>query len=198
MPNIRVSRIRFRFSLKMLLLLFVPVAARAMLVMWMLNPPPLEVRVAIEPYSLLRYDDHAGHLVLGAVVRITNVSKSTTWFLGLPGAPVYNVQQLIDGNWETSVSSVNMEFSDSPVSTVWTQIHPMESVTIVAGPISEKTTEIRVGVPFTTERFAPTKAHWVFSPTAKIVKKEELYFPEPKSGAQQEEQILPLNWPDAF
>ena len=70
----------------------------------------------------------------------------------------------------------------------------MESVTIVAGPMSEKATEFRVAVPFTTE-LAPSDAHWVISPAVKIVKRGQDYFPEAKPGAQQEETIVSLQGP---
>ena len=73
----------------------------------------------------------------------------------------------------------------------WTALHTTESITILASPISENATEMKVAVPFTTEWF-PTKAHWVFCPVVKIVKKGQDFFPEVKEGAKQEEQVLPL------
>ncbi|HVA16907.1 MAG TPA: hypothetical protein VMV59_04240 [Candidatus Dormibacteraeota bacterium] len=154
---------------------------------WLLNPPPIDVSIDAEPYSFPRYDDHAGNLPLGAVVKVTNLSKSTVWVLGLPGSPTFADQQLVDGEWTSSMS-----FSTSDPKQ-WTPLRPMESLTILAGPISERATELRVGLSFTTERLAPTEAHWVYSPAVKIVKRGQDYFPEPKPGAQQEEQILPLN-----
>jgi hypothetical protein len=69
-------------------------------------------------------------------------------------------------------------------------LRPMEPFTILAGSISERATEMRVGLPFTTERLAPKTVHWVFSPVVKIVKRGQDYFPETKPGAQQEEQVL--------
>ena len=68
----------------------------------------------------------------------------------------------------------------------------MESVTILVGPISESATEMRVGVPFTSQRFAPTEVRWIYSHVIKIVKKGQDYFPETKPGTQQEEKVVPL------
>ena len=197
MPAIRIPRGRLQFSLRTMLLLFIPVALLAGLTTWLLRPAPLDVRITVETFSLLRYDDHAGNMPLAAVVRITNLSKSTTWILGYPEAPVTSTQQLVDGNWESSeswVRPVSLDQADNPLPKQWTPLRTMESLTIVTGPISEKATEIRVGLPFTTERFAPTEAHWVFSPAVEIVKRGQYYFPEPKPGAQQEEQVLSLDW----
>ena len=70
----------------------------------------------------------------------------------------------------------------------------MESVTILAGPISESATELRVAMPFTTE-VAPADAHWVISAAVKIVKRGQDYFPESKPGAEQEETIVSLYGP---
>jgi hypothetical protein len=67
-----------------------------------------------------------------------------------------------------------------------------ESITFSVGPVSESTTEMRVGLAFTTERFKPTRVHWIFSPMAKLVKRGEDYFWEPIEGSLQEEQVLPL------
>ena len=80
--------------------------------------------------------------------------------------------------------------ADTPQSKLWTPLRTVEPLTILAGSISEGATEMRVGLPFTTERLAPTRVHWVFSPVVKIVKKGQDYFPEIKPGAQQEEQVL--------
>lgn len=193
MLNTRVLRNRLRFSFRAMLLLLIPLALLAGLATWLLNPPPLDVRIAVEPFSLARYDDHAGNLPLGAVVRITNLSNSTAWFLGFRGAPVHSVQQCVDDEWEGSISSVILNPADSPRRKPWTPLRTMESITILAGPISEKATEIRVGVPFTTERLTPTNAHWVFSAAVGIVKRSQDFFPAPKPGAQQEEQSF--CWP---
>jgi len=83
----------------------------------------------------------------------------------------------------------------------WTPLRTMESVTILAGPISEKATEVRVVVPFFKalarslpfgrER-APTEADWIYSPAARVIKRGQYYFPEIKPGAQQAEESLPL------
>ena len=145
----------------------------------------------MEPYSLLRYDDLAGNLPRGAIVKITNISRSTVWILGPPGAPAYVVEQLVDGKWESSTSAAT-EPGDGFLPKQWAPLRPMESVTIMVGPISESATEIRAGLALTTEWHEPTKAHWVITPAVKLVKRGEDYFPEAKPGAQQEEQVLPL------
>lgn len=74
----------------------------------------------------------------------------------------------------------------------WTALRSMESITVLAAPITEEATELRIGLAFTTERFTPNKVHWIFSPIAKIVKRGEDCFAEPIEGASQEVQLLPL------
>lgn len=160
---------------------------------WLLYPPPLDVRITVEPYSLLRYDDHDGNRPLGAVVTVMNYSSSTVWFLGYPGSATLHCQQLVDGKWQSHGSLVNVNAANP-----WTPLRPMESLMIIASPISEKATEIRVAVPFTSERLTPNKVHWVFSPTARIVKRGQDYFPETKPGAKQEEQVQSLTRPGAL
>jgi hypothetical protein len=105
--------------------------------------------------------------------------------MGLSMTPTQDLQQLIDGKWESNTSSISMA-GDSNVR--WTALHSSESIIIFVGPISEKATELRVGIPFTTQWF-PNKMHWVFSPILKIVKKKEGVFVEVKQGSEQEEQI---------
>jgi hypothetical protein len=192
LPNVRASRGRLQFSLRAILLVFIPMALLAGLAKWLLYPPPLEVSIWAEQASLCRYDDGAGNLPLAAVVKITNSSESTAWFLGY-GSPVQACQQLVDGEWDSRLSWVNS--ADPPPPKHWTPLRTMESITILAGPISEKAAEFRVGVPFTTERLAPTKVHWVFSPAFKIIKRGQDYFPESTQEAQQEDQVLSRTWP---
>ena len=157
---------------------------------WVLYPPPLDMRIEVEPlFSFVRYDDHAGNLPLGAVVRITNLSTTTAWFLGYPEAPVHDCRQLVGGEWQWHWSDVHVSTDPLPH---WTPLRSMESLTAVVGPISEETTEMRVGLAFTTERLRPAEAHWVFSPAVKVVKRGQDYFAEPKPGAQQEEQVVSL------
>jgi hypothetical protein len=180
-----------------MLLLFIPVALLAGLAAWLRHPAPMDVRIWVEPCSFPRYDDHAGNLPLAAVVRVTNFSKSTAWFLGFPGAPVYEVQQLVDGSWESSISATTSFSEESPLlPKQWTPLRTMESITVLAGPISEKATEMRIGLPFTPERPTPTKGHWVYSPIVKIIKRGQDYFPETKPGTHQEEQMLSWTWPN--
>lgn len=173
------------------LLLITTVLATA-LATWLLRAVPVDVRITVEPYSLCWYDDHAGHSPMGALVRITNVSNSTVWFLGLPGVPTYVNQQCVDGKWNSSVSSVALNSREPFPANRWAALRSMESITILAGPISERATEVRIGVPLTTERFTPTKAHWIFGPVTTIVKRGQNYFPEAKAGARQEDRVLPI------
>ena len=194
MPNIRGLNGRLRFSLRFVLLLFIPIALLLGLANWLLYPPPLDVRITAEPFSLPRYDDLEGNLPLGAVVRFTNFSTSTVWYFGYPESPTSDAQQLVDGNWSWHVSSLNVDVAASKRTRHWTLLRPMESVTFLAGPISESATEIRVGVPFTSQRFAPTEVRWIYSRPIKIVKKGDDYFPEMKPETQQEEKVVPLTW----
>jgi hypothetical protein len=161
---------------------------------WVLFPGPIHVSITVEPAALVSYDDHAGKQGLSAEVRVTNVSTMTIWFLGLPGTPAYADEQLVDGKWKMHTAAVTVKPTDFGLPEQWTPLHPMESITIAAGPISEGATELRVAVPFTSEWIAPTKAHWVFSPVVRIAKRGKSYFPETKPGAQQEEQIVRLPW----
>ena len=73
-----------------------------------------------------------------------------------------------------------------------TFIHPsnfttMESITILAAPVSESATEMRVGLAFTTDRLPRAKARWVFSPVMKVVKRGDNYFLEAKP--EREEKV---------
>lgn len=182
---------RFQFSLRALLVAVLIAGSVAWAARWVLYPPPLDVSIEVQPYSFVRYDDFEGHLPLGAVIRITNLSESTAWFLGYPGTPVQHYEQLVDGRWDSHTSAITKP-GDGPLPSHWTPIRSMESVTILIGPISERATEVRVGVPFTTERLTPREAHWIFSPAASIVKRGGEYFAEIKEGAQQEEQVVSL------
>lgn len=163
------------------------------LIAWLLRPDVINVRVGIEPFSFCRYDDHAGNYPMGALVRITNMSKCDVWFLGVPGVPAYVNQQLIDDKWDSALSSVSMMSDPMPiVSNRWATLRSRESITILAGPISEKATEMRVGIPFATNKSSPKSMHLVFSPTVKIMERESDYFPEMKKKSQQEDRVLPI------
>jgi hypothetical protein len=200
-PSIRVTRGRLWVWLGVVLPLMILLALLTGIAAWVFNPPPLDVRVTMESCSLVRYDDGAGHLPLAAVVQITNVSNSTVWFLRHSGGPTCTVQQLLDGKLESQTSVTWGPGPDERLQKRWTPLRPLESVTILAGPISEKASEFRVAVPFTTDRvpslpfttmFEPTEARWVFSPATKLVKRGQDYFPAAKPGAKQEEQVLSL------
>ena len=167
----------FQFSLRTLLLLFIPAALLSALAARILRPPPVNVTITVDQFSW--YDDR-GHRCLEAMVRITNVSGSTVWFLG---APTYYFCQTVDGKTDGGQASAGPDR--------WNVLRSGESIRIPVGPVSERATEIRVGVPFTTDWFV-SKAHWVYCPVVKVVKKGHGYFPEVKKGAKQEERVLPL------
>jgi hypothetical protein len=157
---------------------------------WALLPSAPDVRIAPEPVALCRYDDGAGHSPLLAVMRVTNVSKKTVWFLGPPEEPLSILQKREAGNWDSHMSGGPNEVRASTAR--WTAMRSMESITVTAAPITEEATEMRIGLAFTTEKFTPTKVHWIFSPIAKIVKRRNDFFAEPIEGASQEVQVLPL------
>lgn len=52
------------------------------------------------------------------------------------------------------------------------------------GPISERATHFKVGVPFTTDWYRPNP-HWVFSPETQIVKRGEYYYPKWEFGDEK-------------
>ena len=195
MADRRIAKRRLQFSLRVLLSLFTSLVLLAGFAAWLLRPAPLDVRISFEPFSFPHYDDFAGNLPLGAIVRITNVSKSNAWFLGGREDPVIVLQQLVDGKWESIVWSADLKPGKSLLSSEWTRIRSMESISILAGPISEQAAEVRVGMAFTSATFTPTEAHWVFGPVVEIVKKGQSFFPTTKAGATQEEQVLSLAWP---
>jgi hypothetical protein len=175
---------------KWVLLLFGPTLIVA-LGIWLLFPSPIEIRIVPVSTTLRRYDDGAGHHPLVAEMRFTNVSNRTVWYLGgLPGAPDVTYQELVDGRWDFHMSSISDNGRSSPK--VWTALDGGESITVQAGPVSEAANEMRVGLAFTSQLFAPSKVHWIFSPIAKLVKRGEVYFWEPIASASQEEQVLGL------
>lgn len=185
------QRICFRFSVKMMLFIFIPVALLAWCARWVLRSPPLDVQISPQAFSFVRYDDHAGSFPLGALVQVTNVSDATAWYFGCPAAPVVEYRECVDGEWKSRISAV-----DAPMVSMgrdyWVALRPLESIDIVVGPVSETASQMRVGLAFTTKRFLRTEARWVFSPVAGIVRKGACYFAEPAPGARQEEHVVSL------
>jgi hypothetical protein len=163
-----------------LLPLLVLAVLGTVLAVWLLQPAAVNVLVRVEERCACRYDDGAGHLGRGALVRIANLSNNTVWRLD----STYMQYELIDGKWLLHATWMGGPYHWSPLSSG-------ESTISVVGPVSENATEMKVGFPFTTEWF-PAKAHWVFCPVVKIVKKGQDYFPEVKEGAEQEEEVHPL------
>jgi hypothetical protein len=190
MLSIFTQRPQNRYAIGTLLLVS---AILSVFVAWIMLRPALNIAITMMPCSAARYDDLAGHHPLCAVVQVTNMSQHTVWFLGYPGAAEHIDQQRVNGVWTSSISAVFLNGAEK-ASSPWTALRSYESIVILAGPISEDATEIRVGVPFTTERFMPSTAHWIFGPIADIVKRGDTCFPEIKGSAEQEEQIHPLAW----
>lgn len=156
---------------------------------YLVLPYPVRVLIGPAPTPLRRYDDGAGSSALLAEMRITNVSRSTVWYLGNPGSPHVCYQELVNGKWDFHLSSISVGTQAS--SSEWSALKSGESLTVPVGPVSEAATEMRVGFAFSTERlFMPSKVHWVFSATAKLVKRGEDWFWEPLPGATQEVQVL--------
>jgi uncharacterized membrane protein YeaQ/YmgE (transglycosylase-associated protein family) len=174
----QMPRRRFQFSLRTLLLAFIPAALIAALVSKVFLPHPINVAIWPAGLSLCSYDDGTGQHYTMALMRITNCSDSTVWFVENASARM----ECVNGQWNWSSSTSDPYY--------WTALPSMAS-TIVAVSISEKATEIRVAIPFTTEWF-PTKAHWVYTPECRIVKKGTDSFPEVVNGAKQEEEVCPL------
>jgi hypothetical protein len=154
MQSIQMRRRRLQFSLRELLLSFIPVALVSALVAWLFRSTPIDVGITVN--SLRRYDDGAGHHALGAHVRITNQSRSTVWYLG---SPTYSLEELVDGKWQWSAASMGPD--------CWNPLQAKQSITITVGPVSEQATAIRMGIGFTTEHFSPSP-HWVYSKVMNI------------------------------
>jgi len=193
---IRMPTLRSRFSLRTILLLFIPAALMAALAARVFRPPPVDVEIAWRRASLYHEEDEAGRPRLVACLSLTNWSRNTVWYLGGPGAPTKDVEELVGGEWNFVISGPfpdGASDSNSPSRLAWAPLRSMESVTMFVG-LSEEATEAKVGIPFTTEWF-PSKAHWVYSPPARIVKTRERYFLEVDHDAPQEVRVLPLTAP---
>jgi hypothetical protein len=176
--DVPVPKRRFQYSLRTLLLLFIPVILLAGLARWLFCPPPIDVTMKVKRFYWYRNtpSDPPG---LAAEVCITNRSKDTVWYMGNPRCCLV---QLVDGDWLAS------DWGWCPPRTLgkaeedwWLPQDSMETITIPASPISEKATAMRVAVAFTTDRFMP-KRHWVFSPEIRILKKGKNYYPEVEEG----------------
>ena len=161
----------FQFSLRTLSLLFIPLALGMALATWLYETRRIDVAITVD--RCLSYDDGNGRSALGAEVRTTNRLRSRVWYLEYPR---YCLLQRVDGNWQTSWTGTKLSsLAEEP--DWWTVLEGMESATFLVGPISEDATEIQVGVPFTTDRFAP-KPHWLFTPVLRKV--GNAYLPKSK------------------
>ncbi|MCE5267879.1 MAG: hypothetical protein LLG00_08330 [Planctomycetaceae bacterium] len=180
-------RRRFQFSLRTLLLSFIPVALLTALGTWLFRPPPIDVAMTVERFCW--YKDADGRVGLEAEVRVTNTSRDTVWYLENPR---WYMAQYVDGQWLGSSSGT--ELPGRQGKDWWSPQEGMQSITLPVGAISEKATAVKVGIPFTTDRFMP-KAHWVFTPNVKIVKKGKDRFPEVEKDAKQERWGWPGGWP---
>jgi hypothetical protein len=174
----QVPKRRFQYSLRTLLLLFIPAVLFTALAKWLFCPPPIDVAITVQRFSW--YKAFNGRTGLAAEVRITNRSTHTVWYLENPR---YCAAQLVDGLWlESSISSPNAKED------WWTPQDGRGSITIHVGPIEEKATAMKIVVAFTTDRFMP-KRHWVSSPEVRIVKKGKDLFPEVERGAESTQSL---------
>jgi hypothetical protein len=71
---------------------------------FLILPYPVNVRIEPEPTQLRRYDDGAGNSPLLAVMRVTNASSRTVWFVGPIEMPSFSYQQMVDGKWDHRMS----------------------------------------------------------------------------------------------
>lgn len=132
------------------------------------------ISISFRDCSFSRYDDGAGSLALGAWIDITNSSPRMIWYVGFRGSPAVEVQQFIDDKWTVQRSWTSRSpdgFADQ-----WTAVRGLESISVLAGGISEDATRIRVGIPFASGRFS-RKVQWIFSPAVEIQRRDEYYFP---------------------
>ncbi len=164
----QAPRRRFQVSLRTLLVLFIPIALLTALATWLFRPPPIDVVITVD--RLCWYEGVGGNglsgLGLGAEVRVVNRSKHRVWYLENPR---YYLLQCVDGCWAGSSSgSKPAGPAEETEKDWWSPQDGMQSSTILVGPISEKATAMKVGVPLTTDRIAP-RPHWVFTPEMHIV-----------------------------
>jgi hypothetical protein len=177
--DVPVPKRWFQFSLRTLLLLFIPVILLAGLARWLFCPPPIDVTMTVKRFYWYR-NMPTEPLFLVADLAVTNRSRNTVWRMGNPR---YCLLERVDGKW--LASSVGCSPGWAPgrqEQDWWLPLDGTKPVTIPVGVDPKKATVIRVVVSFTTDRFMP-KRHWVFSPEIKIVKKGKNYFPEVDKGA---------------
>jgi hypothetical protein len=184
----RISRRSFPFSLRTLLLLFVPVALLAGLASWLFRPPPIDLAITVERFYWFK-DTLGNGVGLGAEVRITNKSKDTVWYMENPR---YCLLQCVDGSWLTSSRGMSLPRAPGEVERDWWSPQDgMQTKTISVGPISEKATAIQVMIPLTTDRLMPRR-HWVSSPEVRITKKGNDYVLEARGTSCAESLDAPM------
>jgi len=182
---------RLQFSLRTLLLAFVPAALIAAAAAWLFYPRPVDVAVNWdEDVPLHRHDDHAGHFGFTPRLCVTNLSDHTVWYLGYPGDPTIAVEWLVDGKWLGGLSWTTRPHDLPSGNKRWAALRSGESLVVTVAVGEGEPTKFAFG--FTTECF-PRKVHWVYSPTARVVKRGHDYFLEVEESAQQEVRIAPLN-----
>jgi hypothetical protein len=189
-PYLTRTRRWFRFSLRTMFVAIFIASLIVLAVLW-LRPIHLDVVFATDDVSLCQYDDHDGHFGKAAMVKVTNFSNSTVWFHGYGGVPDYTYRERINGTLNWHASSIR---GNSSPQGEWCALRRGETVTILAGPISDQADEFSIGVPFTGEKFNPTTVHWIFSPYAKIVRGPQFDFPVMARG-MQEVQLVPVSSP---
>ena len=168
--NTESQKRRFQYSLRTMLLMFVPVALLTTLSKWLFFPPPIDVAMAVERFSECR-NPVDGHICLVADVTITNRSHHTVWYSRNPR--YYTAQRVNDGRWrESSVSSRDLE--------EWGPLNDGQSM-IIHVPIRQNATSMKVVVAFTTDRFMP-KRHWMSTSEIRIVRKGQEIIAETGRG----------------
>ena len=172
--NSEAPKCRVRFSLRTLLLLFIPVALVTSLAKWLFSPPPIDVAMTVDRFSWFETVDGRGSPVvaLGADVRVVNRSRWTVWYLENTR---YYLFQRVDGKWAQRWSGSRLTGAKED-QLWWSAQEGRQSISLLV-PVSEDATAIKIGIPFTTDRFN-RKAHWRFTPMVKVTKKGQDYFPE--------------------
>lgn len=175
---------QLRLPRRRLALVVVATASVALLTIWLLAHPPVNVAITVDHFSWFNTVNLTGTpvLALGAHVHALNRSPRTVWYLE---DPRYYLFQLIDGQW--SESWTGTQIVGGPEKHLRSALNGMQSAEIVL-PISPNATAIKVGIPFTSGRFA-RRVHWVFSPTVRVARRGREYVPEAVARTAEDERI---------
>jgi hypothetical protein len=177
-------------SRKRLFILSVAISLTAIVIAltaWSKQQIAIKISISIAPYSLIQYDDHAGHFPKAALVEIRNDSDEAVWFNGVVGVPFTLLQQHEGGSWGSHSSSMSVPGSNVPAKHQWAPLRSHESMTVLAGPVSDNATELRVGMAFSTDRRHREDVHFIFSPIAGIVSRPEFALPQLQQTGEHED-----------